>query len=269
MQWLKRIGVGLLILYLLICAAVFVVQRKLLFFPPQNYLSPTDVGVPNMMELNLSSGTTSWWISPASDDKKVIIFFHGNGSAVFSNYHIFKDLIAQGHGVLSVGYPGYPNNAQTPSLNPSQVGIIDAAKINYQFVLDNNIAPDRIVFFGTSLGSGVASQLTAIHQPSLLILDAPFNSIVDMGRRRIPFLPINLLMKDKFESDKALSGLDVPLIWTHGTNDQVVPMSQGQKLFDEYEGPKIAHIIEGGHHTNLWGLGVREIVLARLDQINP
>ena len=71
-------------------------------------------------------------------------------------------------------------------------------------------------------------------------------------------------MKDKFESDKALAGLDVPMIWIHGTADRIVPLSQGRKLYDGYGGPKTAHIIEGGQHTNLWFLGGREIVLNAL-----
>jgi len=95
-------------------------------------------------------------------------------------------------------------------------------------------------------------------------MDAPFNSVLDMGRKQIPWLPVSLLMKDTFQSDKALAGLDVPLIWIHGTADSIIPIAQGQKLYDGYKGPKSAHIIEGGQHTNLWFLGGREIVLGAL-----
>ena len=85
-----------------------------------------------------------------------------------------------------------------------------------------------------------------------------------MGRKHTPFLPVKLLMKDQYKSDRALTGLDIPLIWTHGTADNVVPISQGQKLFDSYRGPKQAHIIQDGQHTNLWGLGAREIIITAL-----
>ena len=244
---------------------MFILQRKMLYFPPQNYHSPAEAGVPSMAELSLVPKTTSWWSPPQSSDKKTILFFHGNGSAVYGNAHIFKDLMAQGHGVLSVGYFGYPHKDMGDLQTPSQKRITAAAKANYQFVLEQDIAPENIVFFGTSLGSGVASQLAASHKPSLLILDAPFNSILDMGKKQVPYLPVELLMKDKYQSGKALSGLDVPLIWTHGTNDQIVPISQGQKLFDSYDGPKTPHIIKGGRHTNLWGLGAREVVLTALN----
>jgi len=82
----------------------------------------------------------------------------------------------------------------------------------------------------------VAAQLAVRHKPTLLIMDAPFNSVLDMGKKQVPWLPVSLLMKDKFQSDKALANLDVPLIWIH----------------------------QNGQHTNLWFLGGREIVLNAL-----
>lgn len=273
MTGIKRIGLGFVLIYCLICTVMFFMQRKLLYFPPQNYLSPQDVGLPIMAEVQFNSGgleTTSWWAAPQDDTKPVIMVFHGNGSAVFSNYDIFKDLITQGYGVLSVGYPGYPHknmSGSDPKATPSQDKIIDTAKQNYDYITDHNIEPERIIYYGTSLGSGIAAQLSTAHKPALLILDAPFNSILDMAKARMPFLPISLLLTDKFETDKAIAGSDIPIIWIHGTNDKIVPIAQGQKLYDNYGGPKAAHIITGGQHTNLWGLGGRGIVLSALSQL--
>jgi len=100
-------------------------------------------------------------------------------------------------------------------------------------------------------------------------MDAPFNSTLDMAKLKTPFLPVTLLMKDKFRSDLALQNYNGPLIWTHGTNDRIIPIAQGQKLYDGYDGPKTAHVFDGGRHTNLWGLGGRDIVLARLAKMFP
>ena len=86
---------------------------------------------------------------------------------------------------------------------------------------------------------------------------------------RVPFLPHSLLMKDQFRSDVALKSYKGPMIWMHGTADQIVPFSQGQKLYNGYEGRKSAHIFEGGRHTNLWGLGARDVVLSRLRESFP
>lgn len=258
MRWFKRLVLAALTLYLIVAAAVFLLQRKLLYFPPADYLTPAEVGVPEMAEIG---GEVGGWYAPPSDaNGKVVMVFHGNGSAIYSNHDIFRDLMASGYGVLSVGYPGYPGGEG----KPSQDKIVEAAIRQYDYLIEQGHIPKNIVFYGTSLGSGAAAQLSAKHQPALLVVDAPFNSVLDMGRNQVPWLPVSLLMKDKFESDKALAGLDVPLIWIHGTADRVVPLSQGQKLYDGYGGPKSAHIIQGGQHTNLWFLGGREIVVDAL-----
>jgi fermentation-respiration switch protein FrsA (DUF1100 family) len=270
MKILKLIFLAALTLYLIVAAAVFLLQRKLLYFPPSDYLTPMAVGVPDMSEVEMRFGdgawATAWYVPPANPDGKVVMVFHGNGSAVYSNHDIFRDLMGEGYGVLSVGYPGYPG--RSPVLAEStQSNLLDAALYQYDYLIGEGHAPDNIIFYGTSLGSGVAAQLASKHQPALLIMDAPFNSILDMARKQVPWLPVSLLMKDKFESDKAISGLDVPLIWIHGTADRVVPISQGQKLYDGYGGPKTAHVIEGGQHTNLWFLGGRDIVLKALSDL--
>lgn len=262
MKWLNRITLAALTLYLIVGAAVFSLQRKLLYFPPSTYLDPVAVGV-DMGEVeytNYEVSVTGWYGRPAVKDNKVVMVFHGNGSAVYSNHDIFRDLMNAGYGVWSVGYPGYPGSQG----KPSQDSLVTAAERQYDLLLGQGVKPENIIFYGTSLGSGVAAQLVAKHKPALLIMDAPFNSVLDMGRKQVPWLPVSLLMKDKFESDKALADLDVPLIWIHGTADQIIPLSQGQKLYDGYNGPKSAHVIEGGQHTNLWFLGGREIVLEAL-----
>ena len=266
MKWLKRITLSALALYLIAGAVVFGLQRKLLYFPPNLYLTPDALSVPEMREIKVRVGggedwATAWYASPSQADGKVIMIFHGNGSAVYSNHDIFRDLMDAGYGVWSVGYPGYPGSEG----QSSQEALLMAAKAQYDYLAKGQgVKQENIIFYGTSLGSGVAAQLAAKHKPAMLFVDAPFNSALDMGRRQVPWLPVSLLMKDKYQSDKALKGLDVPLIWTHGTADRVIPISQGQKLYDGYEGPKFAHIIEGGRHNNLWTLGGREIVLDAL-----
>ncbi|MEP3890893.1 MAG: alpha/beta fold hydrolase [Hellea sp.] len=262
MKWLKLIIFAALALYLIAAAALFMVQRKLLYFPPNLYLTPSAVGV-DMQEMPYSQDDITvmgWYGAPVEANGKVVMVFHGNASAIYSNHDVFQDLMAAGHGVWSVGYPGYPGSDGTPS----QAALVAAAEQQYEMLLEQGVEPENIVFYGTSLGSGVAAQLAAKYKPALLVMDAPFNSTLDMGRKTVPWLPLSLLMKDTFQSDKALTGLSVPLIWIHGTADRVIPLSQGQKLYDGYEGPKTAHIIADGQHNNLWFLGGREIVLGAL-----
>ena len=268
MKWLTLIALVLLGLYLAVTAFIYFNQRNLLYHPPQTYLTPEAVGLDGFVETPIrgkhGESLLAWWSPPANETDKVVMFFHGNGSAVYSNYEIYGDLATAGIGVLGVAYPGYPGSDGAPT----QETLVDAAIAHREFLLAQGITPERIVYHGTSLGSGIAAQLTKRHPPSLLLMDAPFNSVVDMAADHMPFLPVKWLMKDKFQSGAALQGLDVPMIWMHGTADEIVPLAQGQALYDGYEGPRSAHIIDGGRHTNLWGLGGREIVLEALRDIN-
>jgi len=258
MGWIIKILLGFVAIYGVIAAALFIFQRQFLYFPPDFYLAPEAVGVSEMQAVSID-GITGFW-SPPIDDKPVIMFFHGNGSAVYSNHDIFRDLIAGGYGVWSAGYPGYPGSAG----QPNQSAIMQAAQAQYGALIARNIKPEDIIFFGTSLGTGIAAQLAQTNPPALLIMEAPFNSMLDMARGHMPMLPVRVLLKDQYRSDTALAGLDVPMIWLHGTADTIIPLAQGQKLYDGYNGPKAAHIISGGQHTNLWGLGGKAIIMSAL-----
>ncbi|WP_416879285.1 alpha/beta hydrolase [Litorimonas sp.] len=261
MKWVIGILAVLIGLYILLVIGVYVMQRKLLYFPPENYLSPADVNVEMEEIRNAQNDIISWWTPPTSPDGKTVMVFHGNGSAIYSHYDVFNDLIEAGHGVLSVGYPGYPGQS---GVSPTQKSLTEAAKRQYEWVVNQGISPENIVFYGTSLGSAVAAQLSITHEPSLFIADASFNSIVAVGAEAMPFLPVRFLLKDKFLSDEALQNGSFPLIWIHGTKDTIVPLKFGELLFEGYKGPKTAYRIEDGLHNNLWGLGGRDIVLKAL-----
>ncbi len=258
--------VSLVVLYAIPLVLVYVFQRNFLYFPPNEYLSPSEVGLSAAQEVRLERSdkarVTGWWIAPTKEGAPVIMFFHGNGSAVFSKHAIYSDIAAQGFGVFGVGYPGYPGSDG----RPSQEAIVEAAILQYDWVRRQGVAPERIVFYGTSLGSGAAAQLALERRPAKLILEAPFNAAVEVGQEAMPVFPVHLLMKDKFRSDAALALFDMPLIWVHGTADSVVPFSQGEKLYAAYQGPKTKLTIEGGEHTNLWELGGREFILSELSR---
>jgi len=256
MIWIHRIIFTALILYVALAVIAFFAQRKLLYFPP-NYYHPPPA---EMTEVRTASGGLGWY-SPAAADRPTVMVFHGNASSIDSNMHIFRDLGAAGFGVWSVGYPGYPGTEG----RPTQDSLVKTAIDQYEHL--SNMGVERIVFYGTSLGSGVAAQLAAHHQPELLILDAPFNSVLDMGRRQMPILPVSVLMKDTWKSDTALQDLDVPLIWIHGTADNVIPIAQGQKLFVGYDGPKTAHSLPGASHNKTWLSGGRNVVLTALGKL--
>ena len=256
MKWVRRILITLILLYLGVLAAAFFAQRNFIYFPPNNYHVPPET----MAEIKTESGLVGWY-SAAKHDRPTVMVFHGNASYMDSNLYIYQDLQAAGYGVWAVGYAGYPGNSGTAAQENIVAGAAE------QVVALQELGVTKIVFYGTSLGSGVAAQLALKHEPDLLILDAPFYSMTDMSRRHMPFLPTSLLLKDKWESGKTLEEMDLPLIWIHGTRDRIVPISQGQKLYDSYDGPKSGHVIRGANHINTWLNGGKDYVLNALETL--
>src|SRR4029079_11055806 len=96
----------------------------------------------------------------------------------------------------------------------------------------------RLVYFGESLGTGVAAGLAAEQQPAALVLRSPFTSMTDVGDWHYPWLPVRWLLRDRFDTASRIVGLGVPLLVIAGDRDTIVPYRQSRQLFDAAAGPK-------------------------------
>jgi len=265
MKWGIRIFGLILFLYLIGLIAVFLMQRKFMYFPPAAHPGLASTGLESMTEVEIETSNgdriTSWW-HPPENTESVVIFFHGNGSSVYDGRFIYEHLIAQGFGVLGAEYPGYPDSSGTPN----QTSIISAAHAQYDFIAGQGVSGESIHIYGTSLGAAVASQLAATRKTGKLVLEAPFNSMLDMVKMRMPIFGFKPLVKDKWESDKQLENIDVPILWLHGTEDRVIPHSEGLKLYNGYNGKKFEFTIVGDSHVDLWISGGRERITSFLKE---
>jgi uncharacterized protein len=242
-----------IILYLLIFAAMYMFQRQFVFHPDVRSINPAVAGLPTFEAVATAKGQTSWWHAPASADAPVILYFHGNGGALAGRAAIFAEMAGWGFGVLAVGYPGYGGNAG----KPSETGIHVAAQANYDWLIKQGIAPKQIVITAHSMGTGVAVLLAAKNKAAGLILESPFTSLADVAQRQMWMFPVKYLVSDPFDSASHIRDVRMPIVWMHGTNDQLIPYAMGQSLFDMISGPKCYLRIDGGDHDNLWNLGVK------------
>jgi len=267
---MRRIIWGVLILvllYLIGMVVLFLIQRRFYYLPPTEFGTPV-APPPGMIQLvnttALGDDVMAYW-APPKESGDVVVYFHGNGSAVIYDGPIYRDLIGAGFGVLAAEYPGYPRSTG----KPSEAGIIAPPAAHYDFLISQGVQPRNIHLYGSSLGAGVAAQLASRREIGSLILEAPFYSMVDMIKLRMPIYGFRSMVKDKYESFKALKTVDVPLLWLHGTADRVIPIAEGQRLYDEYDGPKSQFIIEGGNHQNVWISGGREQIIAFVKGKSP
>ena len=159
------------------------------------------------------------WHVPARPGRPVVLYFHGNGDFLAGFFGRFRDIIADGTGVVALSYRGYAGS----SGQPSEHGLLQDAAAAYAFTAARYRA-DSIVVWGFSLGTGVAVALAAEQRIGKLILEAPYTSIADVAASLFWFVPVRLLMRDQFRSDERIARVKVPLLVMHGAHDPAIPV---------------------------------------------
>jgi fermentation-respiration switch protein FrsA (DUF1100 family) len=235
-----------------------VFQRALMYFPDATHTLPAQAGLPQAEEVTFQSGDGEMlvaWYVPARDGKKLVIYFQGNAGGLNLRAERFTWLTADGTGLLALAYRGYGGSTG----RPSEDGLIRDARAAYDFARAR-VPANRIVLFGESLGTAVATELAADHEIAGLILDAPFTSAADVGAAAYPFAPVRWLIKDTFHSDERIGRVSAPLLVLHGERDRIVPIAFAEKLFALAREPKrMVRFPEGGH-VNLDDHGAAKVV---------
>jgi alpha-beta hydrolase superfamily lysophospholipase len=238
-------------LYLAIVAFFAVAQRSLIFPAPGGLraLAGPVVGEP---------GFRAIWIPPPHSGAPVVVHFHGNGEDLASLGPILDLLRSTGAGVLAVEYPGYGiSRADGGSSEEAfyRAGIAAVAYARAQ------AAASPVILEGQSLGSGVAAELASRGLAWRLILISPFTSMPEVAAVHFPWLPVRLLLRDRFDTASKAPRIEVPVLLIHGSEDEVVPawMSEDlEKLFPH----ATRRLIEGAHHNDMLGWHREELRVA-------
>jgi fermentation-respiration switch protein FrsA (DUF1100 family) len=248
MTVLKWIIIVVSIGYLGGLVALFFAQRALLFPIPQTVrTAPAAAGFPQAEEHILTTVDGEKiivWHLPAKPGHPVVLYFHGNGDFLAGFFGRFRDVIANGTGIVALSYRGYAGS----SGQPSEQGLLQDCAAAYAFTTGRYSA-DRIVVWGFSLGSGVAVALAAEEPVGKLILEAAYTSIADVAASVFPIFPIRLVLRDAFHSDARIARVKVPLLIMHGARDATIPIAFSERLFALAREPKqFVRFPEGGHN---------------------
>jgi fermentation-respiration switch protein FrsA (DUF1100 family) len=232
-----------------IVGLMYLAQRALMYFPETARTAPAIAGFPQAQEMLLESADGTdvvvWQVAP-KEGKPVFLYFHGNGGALRHRVARFKNLTADGGGLVALSYRGYGGS----SGSPSEEGLFADADAAYDFARKQYPAA-KLVVWGESLGTGVAVALAAKSKVDALILEAPYTSTADIAFAAYPFIPVSLLMKDQFRSDSRIGQVKAPILILHGMRDNVVPFAYGRRLFDLAPEPKQFVPLPLGEHENL------------------
>lgn len=228
---------GLLSGYLLMCGAMFLLQRDLQYFPTRDAPAPADAGFEGVTEVALTAADGTplvMWYSPAPPGAPTVLYFQGNAGEIADRPKRWAFLRDQGFGVAFLSYRGYGGSGGTIS----ETGLHMDADAAYDWLMAQGVAPERLAVIGESLGSGVAVRLAADRPVGSLLLEAPYSSAADIASRRYPFLPVSLLMLDQFRSTDRIGRVTAPILIQHGERDLVIPFAFGQALYDAAPDPK-------------------------------
>ncbi len=250
MTTLGKIALAVVAGYALIAIAAYFGQRRLTYFPSTERVSPTDAGLSSVDELTLDTSDGEKvlaWYAKAPAGQPTILYFHGNGGNLELRTERIRRLMARDLGIFIMSYRGYSGSTGYPS----EAANLADAHLAYQKLVGLGVAPEDIIVYGESLGTGVATRLATELPVAGVILESPYTSLADVGASRYPYLPVRAVMKDRYEQLGCIGQIHAPLLIVHGMRDQVVPFAMGEKVFAAAPEPKeFIALARAGHNDH-------------------
>jgi len=260
--WLRRIG-------LVACASLLVVagsraaSRRFLFPTADVPARPTPPGVVEhrlvardgvpvrALELTPAAAPAPAPAAPApAAPAPVVVHFHNNRDSAEDTVELARDLGARGVDVVVVEYRGYGRSKDRDAA-PTEDGLYADAESALDMLRARGVGPERVVLWGTSLGTGVAAEMARRGRGSRLVLVTPYTSIPDLVTDRAPFVPARALVPDAFDTLSKAPSIDVPTLVVHGDDDEIVPYSMGEHVASAIPGARLMRIA-GGRHGDLF-----------------
>ena len=247
MKYLYLTLTSITLAYLVINLFIYSYQRNLLYNPSENNYLNDKINF-NYKEIFIETDKNiklkSWFINKDLKKFKTVVFFHGNAGNLLNRVHKINELNKLDINILLTSWRGFSGNKGKPSeknLYYDAQQIINWLKVQG---LDNK----DIVLYGESLGTGVATELASKNNFGGIILESPFTSMADVAKLYYPYLPVNLLLKDRYDTKSKIIDIRTPILIMHGKEDNIVPQKMGLELFEKANNPKFSYFPESDDH---------------------
>jgi len=247
MNYITVILLVFIIFYFLIIIFTYFFQRNLLYAPTENNYFGDRLSVPiqkvlikNKDNINL----ISWFHNKDLKDYKTILFLHGNAGTLENRIHKINHFNNMNVNFIIVAWRGFSGNKG----KPTEKGFYQDANSVVEWLKTKNIFEKDIIIYGESLGTAVAIEIAQNKDFGGIILESPFTSMIELGKLKYPFLPVKLLLKDKYESDIKIKNIKSPILIMHGKADNIVPFYMGKKMYELANTPKYFYFPKYDNH---------------------
>lgn len=190
-----------------------------------------------------------WWI-PHPRARGTLLYCHGNADNLSGRAQICALAQSTGVNVFIFDYRGYGRSKG----RPSEAGTYRDARAAFEVVRARHGDAEQppVVVYGGSLGGGVAIQLALEKPLKGLIIENTFTSVPDLGARLYPWLPVRQLGRARYDSLAKVGRLQVPSLWGHSSEDELIPADMGRRLYEQAAGPKRWITLHGPHGEGGW-----------------
>ena len=233
--------------YFLIILFVYFYQRNLLYHPSENnYLNDKitfnyeEIFIETDKNINLKS----WFIKKDLNKFKTILIFHGNAGNLFNRVYKLNELNKLDVNILLISWRGFSGNKG----KPTEKNLYHDAEEAVKWLNNRGAISKNIILYGESLGTGVATELGTSNAFGGIILESPFTSIANAAKIYYPYLPVNIILKDRYDSIGKIKNITTPILIMHGKKDNIVPQKMGLELYEKANQPKFSYFPENDDH---------------------
>jgi len=247
MNYFIHILLIFILIYFFILISTYVFQRNLLYHPTENNYSGDQILVSiEKVKINTQDGIElmSWYHNKNVNNYKTILFLHGNAGSLENRIHKINHFKDMNVNFLLVAWRGFSGNKGTPT----EKGLYEDAESAVRWLKSKGVRENNIIVYGESLGTGVATEIAQNKNFAGIILESPFTSMIDAGKDKYPYLPVRLLLKDRYESNKKIKNINSPILIMHGKVDNIVPFHMGKKMYELANEPKYSYFSEYDDH---------------------
>ena len=238
---------SLIIAYFLALIFIYFYQRNLLYHPSENNYQNYEIKFNYdeiFIKVNNEIKLKSWLIKKDFKKFKTLILFHGNAGDLSNRVYKINELNKLDLNILLISWRGFSGNKG----NPTEQNLYEDAEAAIRWLNEKKIKNEQIILYGESLGSGVAIEIAKKNNFNSIILESPFTSIENSAKIYYPFLPIKLLLKDRYDSINKIGKIKIPILIMHGEQDNITPFSMGKELFEKANNPKHSYFTSTDDH---------------------